>query len=540
MTTRTFRLWLLFLYLAGVALLALPVIGFMHSVDYSGLLPIRSPDEGHYIFRMQSHLLRPFASVPDGVWFSPDSPPWLQVSLIEYFFGSIFSWTGLNSVQLSWLLLILFAPLSIPLIALISRRAGSPHIVALAAGVGFFVVTRLLTRLFHPSLSLPLTAFAFLLMWIWWDRPTRIKAAFAGFFSGILVGVYLWSWTFIVVTWALLGFLLLISKHSNLFNKRFKSLPFVGVAWLVGALPGLIASYRVSLSPYFAESTDRMGLLLSRQLESPARSLMLLVMTVIFLLALKKSEDREKYAPLLASMFALFIVYNQQLIHGRIMAFSSHYYTYVVMVAALMVAFGFSRLMTGFVSSMLIAVSLAPIFGEARDVQFWKQPLGFIFSDGTIHLKPAIDILNRSEGETVLTDGVTGNQVRATTGNGVAFVDYARILVISTQEYVERYCLAESFTAGEIDVKWLADFQEEKSRAARAHTKELYEKHLQMAKKTCPYVKSHVPEFLYKYRVTKVLWNEKLRPDWIIDTKLFSLIASGEGWSLWDVIPFCI
>ena len=180
MTTPTFRLWLLFLYLAGVALLALPVIGFMHSVDYSGLLPIRSPDEGHYIFRMQSHLLRPFASVPDGVWFSPDSPPWLQVSLIEYFFGSIFSWTDLNSVQLSWLLLILFAPLSIPLIALISRRAGSPHIVALAAGVGFFVVTRLLTRLFHPSLSLPLTAFAFLLMRIWWDRPTRIKAAFAG------------------------------------------------------------------------------------------------------------------------------------------------------------------------------------------------------------------------------------------------------------------------------------------------------------------------------------------------------------------------
>jgi hypothetical protein len=107
--------------------------------------------------------------------------------------------------------------------------------------------------------------------------------------------------------------------------------------------------------------------------------------------------------------------------------------------------------------------------------------------------------------------------------------------VIPTAEYVERYCLSEALTTGEIDFAWVAYFQEEQSRVALSHTRELYQKHWRMGQTICPDVKKHLSAMLRKYHVQYVLWNERTRPQWKLDPSLFQLQKQGEGWSLWTV-----
>lgn len=535
MHPRTFRLGLILLYLLGIAYLALPLVLFLWSKDYTGVLPVRSPDEGHYIVRMQAHLLRPFAfHAPDGVWFVPASPLWLQVSLLEYVFGTLFSFSGWNALAVSWFLMIVMAPLAIPLTALVARRCGSSDRVALLTGVAFFCLTRYLARMFHPSLSFPLTAFGFLLLWLWWERPGRLRALAAGAMAGALMGVYLWSWTFLGATWAVLLILLFLLRQSPHFAARLRSFPFVALGGIATALPSLLQNIAVSHDSLFAEVSDRMGLLLSRTIESPARSLVLLLLTVLLGYAVRKREALERFAPLFSAQAALLLVYNQQLLHGRIISFSSHYYTYVVFIAILVLVFALSRRPFRAHVAALALVALVPLAAAAYDYRFWGGLIPDLRDEAT-HVGPAVALLNDGKHDTVLTDGFTGNVVGAATDDGVAFIEYARILLIPTAEYVERYCLSEALTTGPIDTRWLADFQEEQSRAGIEHTRALYEKHLSMTEESCPYVQTHLKEMLAKYRVTRVLWNERRRPSWKLDPALFTLDVQGDGWSLWSV-----
>lgn len=536
MCKRTYVLWLVALYLAGVSFFAVPLLSFMRSDAYTGLLPIRSPDEGHYVVRMQAHVLRPFDfSAPDGVWFTPESPPWLQVSLIEYAVGSLFGWTGLNALQISWLLMTLCAPLSMPLIALLARRTGAGRGVSLAGAGALFVILLGFSRMFHPSISFPVTAAAFLALWAWWDVPSRPRALLAGAFAGALMGVYLWSLMFIAATWVCLLVLLLFQHRSPSGRLRWSTFPFVAAAGILAALPALTMSRAASAHPLFAEVSDRMGLLLSRTLESPPRSLILLALTVLAGLALRRREDRERFAPLLAAQAGLFLVYNQQLLHGRIISFSSHTYSYVCLTALLLVAFAIAHRAKGLRVWALGLVACVPLIAAARDYELWKFPPDLLTDEQTVHLGPAIDRLNQDPPGTILSDGLTSNAVGATTHHGVAFIEYARILLIRTQEYTERYCLSEALTPGAIDTKWVADFQEERSRAGLEHTKMLYEKHLKMAERTCPVVQKNLGQYLKKYHVTTLLWNELRRPDWKIPSALFTREAEGDGWSLWQL-----
>lgn len=534
MTVRSYRLWLLALYALGVAMIAAPVLAFLWSSEYIGLLPIRSPDEGHYLVRMQAHLLYPFVAVRDGVWFTPTAPAWLQVSLIEYVLGSLLSWTALTGLQVGWLSMIFFAPLSILFVSQLARKSGASDSWSLVAGFAFFILMHSFRRMFHPSISFPLTALGFLLMWQWWQDPRRWTAFFAGAVAGSLIGVYLWSWTFLWAAWAPLVVYACIAP-SPVRKRRFKSLPFLALGTLLFASPGVFSSLAASASPYFTESADRMGLLLSHELESPFRSALMVILAVAAFVACRTREQRERFAPLLASVLALVVVYNQQIIHGRIMSFSSHYYTFVCLVAFLLLVWAVVHRSLGVRVWAVGLVACIPLVAAAHDYRFWSDVIGGVEKDGTTHLGEAMKELDKLPQGTVLTDGFTGNVVGASTKQGVAFIEYSRILLITTQEYADRYCLSEAVGSGKVDTRWFADFQEERSKAALAHTKELYAKHLAMAETTCPLVEKNLTEYLKKYHVTAVLWNQVRRPEWKLDPKLFELVKKGEGWSVWEV-----
>lgn len=534
MRRTAFCSWLLGSYIIALCSLVVPLLLFAYSPFFTGILPIRSSDEGHYIVRMHAHILRPFVGTPDGVWTIPSSPKWLQVSSIEYLGGSLLSWIGLNSLQASWLLMVLCAPLAVPLMSLLLRRCGVAPMSSLILGLVFFFLMHGLSRMFHPSISLPMTLMAYLALWNWWEKPTATMALFAGSMAGLLVSVYFWSWTFVWTVWlCLLPCIFLSVTHRR---ARLFSLAFVGLACIIIASPAFLQSYQLSTIPIFDEVSQRMGLLMSRELESPMRSLLLLSLVCVYCFCFWGRGLSTRYAPLTAAVFAICIVYHQQLLTARIMSFSTHYYPYVCVVAMLVLGLTITLPSLCWRAWLVGSLACIPLLAAAHDYGLLsKHPFFSLAPDDVTHMGQAVDALNAQVPGIVLTDGYTGNLVGATTTSAPVFIEYARILMITTEEYVERYCLSEALKRGSIDTQWVADFQEEKSRAARDHTRALYEKHLQMGVKICLRVRENITAYMRHFHVRYVLWNEYRKPDWYLDPTSFVLLKQGEGWSLWRV-----
>lgn len=151
------------------------------------------------------------------------------------------------------------------------------------------------------------------------------------------------------------------------------------------------------------------------------------------------------------------------------------------------------------------------------------------------HLAPLITTIKERARETVLTDRHTSNQLASLTQHDVVFTDYSRILLVSNQEYIERYCLSEALSKNPIDTEYIPDFNKELSRAGREMTELHTMRMREMTEGICPMVDQDIPLYLQKYEVDSVLWNEKEKPDWDLNQPYLKLREKGDGWSVYDV-----
>ena len=110
---------------------------------------------------------------------------------------------------------------------------------------------------------------------------------------------------------------------------------------------------------------------------------------------------------------------------------------------------------------------------------------------------------------------------------------YGNKIVVSTVEYMERYCLSgHAFDPQPDYARAIAQYMKELTRPAREQIEALYDRHLALAEETCPAVARDLPGALRRYGVTMLLWNERLHPAWKIPSD-FRLEQQGEGWSIW-------
>jgi hypothetical protein len=538
MSDRTYRLWLGGLYLLGVLSMFLQPIRTILSPAYKGLLAYRGADESLYLIRLQEGLINPLADTSNGIWGGAHDTTGMQMALMERFGGWLLGWTNLDATWAALIISAFAAPTALLLGAALMRKCGATKTQAIVLSVLFFIVMGMFKRYFNPSWSMPLTMLTMLSLWRWWESLRWRDALFTGFLLGLLPGIYFWSWTFCWGVFGIMALYIIDARNREDFRMRVvQYLAAGGMSLAVGAHT-LWRIYQASHHPLFPESSLRMGILYTRELESLPRSLLIFFMALGALMLWRKRESRFVMAPLLSMAVSAFVVMHQQFVHGRIMSFSSHYYWYVCLTAILILAGIIGRkawragaAFAGIAALTLLGGAWMDYHGRLDSILAPTQR-----SMEFQHLAPAIASLKDGPREVVLTDKATSNLLASTTNDDVVFTDYSRILLVSNQEYIERYCLSEALSSSPIDAHYIPEFNEEQSRAGREMTRHIYDMFERMSKDICAKVDANVPFYLDRYEVTTVLWNSREKPDWVFSADHFKLREEGEGWQLFDVI----
>jgi|GEM_PF-4128835 len=539
MSDRTYRIALTIVYLLGVCALLLQPLWAILDPSFNGVMPYRGADESIYLIHLQEALLSWTADATNGIWAGVHNTTGMQSAFMERMAGWLFGWTGLDATVVALIVTALVGPTTMVLIALLLRKCGVSKLQSIAGGIFFFILIALTRRFFNPSVSLPLLLLALWLMWRWWDSQKIRDALLLGVVLGCHAGVYFWSWTF---TWACFGllFLFILDQYKEPgFRQRIMQYFVAGITSLLFAAPHLWKTYTNAHHPLFPESSLRMGLLYAREFESPPRSFFLVLLAAGTFFALRKKEDRRRYAPLICMAVASFVVMHQQFVHGRIMSFSSHYYFYITATSLLVLACFLVRRKMNPGTIIASIASLVFLAGAAHD---YYGRIGVVTPVGDFamrfqYLSPLITELKAGPRENILTDRATANLIASTTDDDVVFTDYCRILLVSNQEYIERFCLSEALKKGPINTEYIPTFNEEKSRAGREATLGHTDMMRSMTEEICPKVDGDIPAYLGKYEVSTVLWNINEQPDWDTNQEYLELRSEGDGWKLYDVRP---
>lgn len=525
--TRTF-IHLLIVFVLGVSF-ALPQIFFsMRSVE-PVLLKITTTDDGHYLARVKAALIGRTKEVRNGV--TGGSPPadGSAPALVELIVGTAFSWTSLKAPHVIFLLTIFLTPW-VFLLLLNLLRSFVPWSTALIGSV--FYVTVFLSALQKPvnmSLSLPISIATIFIIWKNWLKPNMWLSLISGILLGVLPSVYFWSWTYI---WSLFTWLFVLHcicvPSSPLKSKRTRALLITGALAGIVSLPFLLDLWSsFHAGGIFTETAFRSTIIHSRGIESLPRAILLALLILCSIVFARKTRDQyERWLLPLSSILGIATAMYQNLIHGIIFSFSSHFYPFVCLSALFVGVWAWSipslrwaRIVTGLASIFLILG-----LWDFRSV--WSVLAGNYYVRDIAHLRPAIDILDQKPRDTVLSDKVSSHMVTSWTDDDVVFTAYVKHMLVSDREYVERYCLSELFSPSGPDLTWLA-----------SEIVETKQEDLIAAKKIeflsyCDSVLQSPEKFLEKYDVQWLLWNERLYPEWKI-IRFFVRVQGGNGWSLW-------
>lgn len=509
---------------------------FFHPL-FQGLLPYGGSEEAMYLIRTQQALFQPFTNVTNGVWTAPPALG-LQSAGAEQLIGALFFWTGIPAPWLVFFLFLAVASLMIPLSAELFRRVGAGRGLALLGSIALFVALVYCHRFFHPSFSQPLIVGALLLLWRWYDRPTIPRAVALGIALGFSIGVYLWAWTFLFATMGIFSLFILFDPSHPRRSMIFRSLPWLLVATFFAGLPSIHHLINARLSPFYAETAVRAGLVHSRFPESPARSTLMVFFFLVSLWMFRRKEDRRSLLPLLAMLGSLALMYNQQLMHGYVMSFSSHYIPSVCVVLTTLVVTLLVRRQWSLLSLGTLLLSLCVILLNTHDIggllSVFDVPSPHSLS--TQHFRGAIDTLMTQPRRTILTDRFTADIVAEYTHHDTVFTEYSAFILISDEEYIDRACVSELFSPTMVDFKALVTYAEAHLRVLRKQeTVERYEQRLREAEERCTALRSDPLPALQTYHITHLLWDEMRVPSWVIDRRFFQQIATGEGWSLWSI-----
>ena len=509
-------------------ILALPFLSAFADARFQGAPLFLGTDESHYVVRLQQGLIEPFGNTSNGI-FSVPVVQGLQPAGLEMILGVLFGWTGIPAGHLIVLLTILGGAAVLPLLYLLLRQAGVPfHCACLGSAVYVFLFLSPLRRVMHQSISFPLTLAALLFFFRFWEKPTTKRAVFAGIALGILPHVYYWSWTF---AWAFAALVVIASIITGFFRSRWKIFALLGGVALLVALPYFASLASHMGDPLVYEAAERSSVIASRGWESLPRSLLSILLAVCSAVVFWQNRKSHALSPVFLMGVIPAVVLHQQLIHGTVISFSTHYYPLICLTSLIIACALFHSHIRSIPAWIMMGVSLLFLGAAAMDYSGrWSLMLpDQVFS--MQHLKTAYPLLGTG---TVLTDQNTALAVASNTRADVVFTEHARHLLISTREYAERYCLS-TLSAEDANAKWIPEILREPSKLGRVREEEMFHERQQIATDACRRVRGNPERFLRKYRVTELLWNSDLHPEWKISTKLFAKRQEGTGWSLWSV-----
>ena len=370
-------------------------------------------------------------------------------------------------------------------------------------------------------------------------RGRRIAAVAGGVLLGLLVGVYFWSYTFAWAFW-----LMLLLWESCVWLKNRSKIPdalfalfLSGGIGLAIALPFLLHTYVLSQDPFFPEVQFRNEVFHSRLPESWFRSGAFLIMAASALLGgFSRARNSPLHRNASAVVLAAFLVLNQQVLHGTVLIFSSHYLFPLVfagVVALLLFWILRSRWMIPGILASLIFLTGIAYDGRAALSQ-WRVSPGRFEDQHLATLLPLLDALPKGR---ILSDAHTSLFVAGQSHHDVVYSLYSKHTLMSNREFTERYCLTvlplppshrESEDLSHLQQVFPASGMPPSERSQK----------LQDIQRVCAEVDRDPGQFLMRYDVTHVLWNEEREPEWELKRLhvLLEKLGQGEGWSLWELV----
>lgn len=527
--------------LALAVLMQAPQWIHMASPAYRGI-PVRlNADEQVYMARVEETM----AGRPEQAGEAFVGDPKLlgaQQAFLEQAEGMLFAGTGWRPWTIFQVMDSIIPPLLFLTLWFFLLRCGFDRTTALV-GAGLFCVLELynLNRPVYQRTSFLLELLALLGLMRglearrWWGIA-------GGALLGILIGVYFWAWTFAWLWWGiLLCWEAAEAWHAGRSRVRLSRLAwllffgFVGVLFGLGFLDEML---RLSHQLFYDEAVFRSGIHPSHLPESWIYSLLFLCMAGgIAGAAARMYAALRPYRYAVVTVLAGFVALNQQVLHGKVFMFASHYLFALILSAVITLLLAWQLrlrprwLLLPFAAA---AIYLAAIGYDGRHVldQYGLKAADFS-EQHFATLLPVLDALPRSR---ILTDADTSLFLAGATKHDVVYTIYLKNVLMSHEDMARRYCAtiaalpeADWHLADRPFLLWPdADSAYRKDPSVRR-------KEVAIVDKACAEVASDPAAALRGFAVQYVLWDRQRQPRWDLRRLKVPLvkIAEDEGWSLW-------
>lgn len=539
------RRWLLILgscTLSLAILLQVPQILYQLQPQARGVLVQLTSDEPQYLARLEKVLTGHFAEASQP--FTGDaSMPGLHLALIEQVEGTLFRFTGLRAAMVLQIFDSIIPPLLFLTIILFFRLSGFSRSRSIIGGL-LFVLPLLysLNRPVHQRTSFLLALGAIVLSLLALE-PRRISIAVAaGFLLGLLVGVYFWSWTF---AWAYVGLLTLWEGIVWLRSRPQPSLSKSAFGWLflvlaigsVVAIPFVWEMIALSRQPGYADAFFRTGVRFSHRPESWVYSLLFLGIAVSLLIAVGRIpalRGRARFALLVP--VTVFVILNQQVVHGVVLFFFSHYAFAIAFGAVSSVLLGSWRKSLWLLFPLLAGGVL--LIAIASDNRYVLQQFSILPSRyAEQHFASLLPVLDRLPRSVILSDSPSSAFIAGSTEHSVLYSIYLKETLISHREMAKRFCMTQLPLPS--DLRHISDqpllLWPDANRANPGTVVRLQE--VQVVEEACREIDRDPGSFLQSFGVQYVLWDKARQPQWDLKRLRVPLtkVAGDDGWELYRI-----
>ncbi|MAE68503.1 MAG: hypothetical protein QF793_02895 [Candidatus Peribacteraceae bacterium] len=535
---------------------------------YQGVSVHLNSDEAIYLARVQESLTGRPKRAAEAFTGHPNLVG-TQVAFIESWYGKLFRWTGWRSAMvldvmdgavpvLLFLSLVLFFQL-----CGFSRKAS-------LGGAALFC----LLQLYNLGRPIHMRASFFLMLWsligiIYAVRSRWWGIVLGGGLLGLLIGIYVWSFTF---AWAYWGIFLAWEflewsyekwqEHKKMAHSRIRRmlhtawgifwhlrprkpswkperwhlLALTGLVGLIIGLPAIAHLIDITLHPLYEYGSFRSGMHHSRAPESwPYAVIFFAMILSVLMAAIYEREILRPYRPICVMILATFVYMNQQVMHGITFNFVSHgIFSMATAAVGMVILYFVLRSKWLSLGALAACIYLAAIGYDGRYVfGQWKVEPGRFAGQHLAQTLPALDDLPRGR---ILSDPATQSFLAAYTHHDVVYSIYLKNVLMTHHEIASRFCLSQLPLRP--DKRIISDRHHlVYPDAVSAFGGDLRKQEEDMVFAACRELDLDPAISIKTYEISHILWNKFLEPDWNIQRLHLNLeeVASGETWALYQI-----
>lgn len=524
-----------------------PQLLHMRSSSYRGVLVQLNSDEDVYLAHLEESLTGRPEQSSEAIVGDP-ALPGSHAGLVERVEGAIFRPFGMRAATVEQIMDSVVPPAIFLALILFFAMCGFRKWPGFFGACAFVLIELYsLNRPVQPRTSFLLLLLAFSAIIAGLERRW-IVGCMGGAILGILIGMYFWAWTF---GWLWLGLLFLCAviewlRHgSRDALRRARLLCLFGFAGVLAAIPSLFELRRIVRHPLYADAVFRSGMHVGRLPESWSYSILFAVMALGVLLTRRNKPWRDRTGYAAVTALTAFVAINQQVMHGTVFNFVSHYLFSLVIAAICVVLLWWHAPSAG---GSFMRRRLAPVFSMIAAMVYLGAVAydgRYVFNQWTVRasrfgeqhfetLLPALDAIPRS---TILSDGATEQFIAGSTKHDVVYTLYLKNVLMSHEEIADRYCATMlPVAAGERRLEQASPIYPDAIGAFKDDPA-VRQREIQTVIAACAAADRDPAALLKRFRVKYVLWDEKRQPQW--DLKKLKVpvtkTSSGSGWSLWSV-----